>query len=404
MKNKEYQKLLVMALTASLTIGGVGISTMPVWAMENPARNMIISKAAFETEKNKLEKDTADKKGESETAKALKDETVYVKLDASGDVSSVTVSDQLKNVSGLKDIEDVSGLKDIENVKGEEGFTQKDGKLVWSGSGEDICYQGTTSEQLPVGIRVTYTLDGKEISAKELEGKSGHLKIRYDYENTTGKESGTYTPFLMVTGLILDMDQFSNVTIENGKLVSDGDRDLAIGMGIPEMKEALSVENIDIPDYFVLEADVTDYEAVEGITVATNEVFNSLSSDSFDSLEDLEGSMDQLQSAADQLVDGSGQLRTGLDTLLSSSGTLIDGINQLAAGGSELEKGTGSLADGAGALSEGGKSLANGTSHVVRRSGNAEPGSIPGGRRSGQRPIRVLQNNSFRGFSSSMTA
>lgn len=33
MKNKEYQKLLVMALTASLTIGGVGISTMPVWAM-----------------------------------------------------------------------------------------------------------------------------------------------------------------------------------------------------------------------------------------------------------------------------------------------------------------------------------------------------------------------------------
>lgn len=62
MKNKEYQKLLVMALTASLTIGGVGISTMPVWAMENPARNMIMSKAAFETEKNKSEKDTADKK------------------------------------------------------------------------------------------------------------------------------------------------------------------------------------------------------------------------------------------------------------------------------------------------------------------------------------------------------
>lgn len=347
---------------------------------------MIISKAAFETEKNKLEKDTADKKGESETAKALKDETVYVKLDASGDVSSVTVSDQLKNVSGLKDIEDVSGLKDIENVKGEEGFTQKDGKLVWSGSGEDICYQGTTSEQLPVGIRVTYTLDGKEISAKELEGKSGHLKIRYDYENTTGKESGTYTPFLMVTGLILDMDQFSNVTIENGKLVSDGDRDLAIGMGIPEMKEALSVENIDIPDYFVLEADVTDYEAVEGITVATNEVFNSLSSDSFDSLEDLEGSMDQLQSAADQLVDGSGQLRTGLDTLLSSSGTLIDGINQLAAGGSELEKGTGSLADGAGRTFRRRKKPCQRYLPVVRRSGNAEPGSIPGGRRSGQRP------------------
>ena len=91
------------------------------------------------------------------------------------------------------------------------------------------------------------------------------------------------------------------MTIENGKLVSDGDRDLAIGMGIPKMKDALNVADIDIPDYFVLEADVTDYEAVEGITVATNEVFNSMNSDGFDSLEDLEGSMDQLQSAADRI-------------------------------------------------------------------------------------------------------
>ena len=267
MKNKEYQKILAMALTASLAIGGVGISTMPVWAMENPAQNMIMGKAAFEAEKNKAEKDTAEKKGESETAKALKDETVYVKLDASGKVTSVTVSDQLKNVSGLKDIEDVSGLKDIENVKGEEEFNQKDGKLVWSGDGRDICYQGTTSEQLPVGIGVTYTLDGKEISAKELEGQSGHLKIRYEYKNTTGDADDAYTPFLMVTGLILDTEQFSNVSIENGKIVSDGDRDLAIGMGIPKMKEALNVTDIDIPDYFVLETDVTDYEAVEGIAV-----------------------------------------------------------------------------------------------------------------------------------------
>lgn len=367
MKNKEYQKMLVMALTASLTIGGAGVSSIPVWAAKNPSQTWSIK--AFQMTQE------ASEKADDQKAETVKDETVYVKLDGSGKVMSVTVSDQLKNVSGLESIEDVSNLKNIENVKGEESFTQNGGKLMWNGDGKDIVYQGTTEKELPVGIRVTYTLDGREISAGELEGKSGHLIIRYEYENITGDGSEAYTPFLMVTGLILNMEKFSNVTIENGKLVSDGDRDLAIGMGIPKMKDALNVADIDIPDYFVLEADVTDYEAVEGITVATNEVFNSMNSDGFDSLEDLEGSMDQLQSAANQLVDGSGQLKTGLDTLLSSSGTLIDGIGQLAAGGDELEKGTGTLVNGAGELSEGGKALAGGTSRLAAGAENLSDGA-----------------------------
>ena len=42
MKNKEYQKMLVMALTASLTIGGVGVSSIPVWAAESPSQTWSI--------------------------------------------------------------------------------------------------------------------------------------------------------------------------------------------------------------------------------------------------------------------------------------------------------------------------------------------------------------------------
>lgn len=66
--------------------------------------------------------------------------------------------------------------------------------------------------------------------------------------------------------------------------------------------------------------DVTDYEAIEGITVATNSLFNDLGDKENDSkLDDLEGlqdSMNELQDAANQLVDGTGQLKDGLDTLL----------------------------------------------------------------------------------------
>ena len=225
MKHKGYKKILAVGLAVSMAAGSLGISSFPVWAAENEAQ--------------------------SEKAEALKDETVYARLDGSGKVVSVTVSDQLKNVGSLKNIKDVSNLRDIENVKGDETFAQNGGNLIWNGEGKDIVYQGTTEKELPIGIRVSYTLDGKEISAKDLEGKSGHLKIRYEYENITGDGNDTYTPFLMVTGLVLNMDVFSNVTIENGKLISDGDRDLAIGMGIPKLKDALNVADIDIPDYFI---------------------------------------------------------------------------------------------------------------------------------------------------------
>ena len=250
-------------------------------------------------------------------------------------------------------------------MKGDEKFKQLGDSLVWSGDHKDICYQGTTDKELPVGIQISYKLDGKDISEKELKGKSGHLSIHYEYENTTADKNQAYTPFLMVTGLMLDTEKFSNVTIDNGKIVSDGSKDLAIGMGIPKMKEELGVEDLDIPDSFVVEADVTDYDTIEGITVATNDLFNQLDTDQFDSLDDLNDSMGQLKSAADQLVSGSGELKAGLDTLLASSGTLIDGIDQLSTGSKTLKDGTNTLQTGAGALKDGAGQVAAGAANAA---------------------------------------
>ena len=213
-------------------------------------------------------------------------------------------------------------------------------------------------------MKVTYELDGKKVSADDLEGKSGHLKIHYEYQNTSA-DSGKYTPFLMATGLLMDGEKFSNVTVDNGKVISDGDRDIVIGMGLPQLKEQLTsvsskVDDLDIPDSFTVEADVTDYEKVEAVTVATNEVFNEVGTDKFDSLDELKDSMTELQDASNKLVSGSGQLKDGLDTLLSSSGTLVSGIDQLASGGNTLAGGTGSLVSGMQSAKTGSSQLAGG--------------------------------------------
>lgn len=350
MKNREYRVLVTLALMASLVVGNIAGTSVNVQAADNKDKST-------ETKK------TSETKTSS-SATPVKDETVYVKVDDAGNQKDVTVSDQLKNISSLGTIDDVSDLKDIKNVKGDETFSENNGKLVWQGDKKDICYQGTTTKKIPVGMKVTYELDGKKVSADDLEGKSGHLKIHYEYQNTSA-DSGKYTPFLMATGLLMDGEKFSNVTVDNGKVISDGDRDIVIGMGLPQLKEQLTsvsskVEDLDIPDSFTVEADVTDYEKVEAVTVATNEVFNEVGTDKFDSLDELKDSMTELQDASNKLVSGSGELKDGLDTLLSSSGTLVSGIDQLASGGNTLAGGTGSLVSGMQSAKTGSSQLAGG--------------------------------------------
>lgn len=336
MKNKEFRTLMAIVTLTGTLLTGLAAGAAPVYAADTATTTTATVQTASGT-----------------TARPYKDETVYATIDGNGSVKSVTVSDQLKNISDAASIMDQSDLQNIENIKGDETFTSKDGKLTWKTADADICYQGTSSKTLPVGVKVTYTLDGQQMNAEELTGKNGHLVIRYTYKNNSASENGETTPFLMATGLMLDSETFKNITVTNGKLISDGEKDLAIGLGVPALSDMLGTDALDIPDYFEVEADVTEYAPVQGMTIATNSLFNDLDTDRFDSLSDLQSSMSQLQNASSQLVDGSGQLRAGLDTLLSSSGTLTDGISQLASGSTTLADGTQTLKSGADELSGG---------------------------------------------------
>ena len=120
-----------------------------------------------------------------------KEETVYFISDANGQVKKTVVSDWLKNKDGSDKLEDKSDLQNIENVKSDADFEKgKDGEITWKADGEDVYYQGTTDKKAPVDVKVTYYLDNKEIKPEELAGKSGKVKIRFDYTNNQKK---TYT-------------------------------------------------------------------------------------------------------------------------------------------------------------------------------------------------------------------
>lgn len=303
------------------------------------------------------------------SADISKDETVYVLAGADGSAKKIIVSDWLKNSLGSNSLSDKSELTDIENVKGDESYSVNGGEMIWNAEGGDIYYQGSTEKDLPVDMSVTYTLDGEPISANDLVGKSGRVTIRFDYKNKQyetveidGKQEKIYVPFAMLNCVILDDDVFTNVAVQNGKLINDGGRTVVIGMAFPGLKEnlAISEDKLKIPDYVEISADAKDFKLGNTVTVATNGLFNSLDTDKFTSITKLSDSVKQLPSAMAQLLDGSSQLYGGLSELLEKSGDLAAGIDQLANGSDNLKSGAESLDSGAEELQAGAEQLSEG--------------------------------------------
>lgn len=259
------------------------------------------------------------------------DETVYVIADAAGTTKKLIVSDKLSN-----------GEYDQQNLE----------------------------KELPVDMKITYTLDGKEITPEELAGQSGRVTMHFAYTNRQ-KESvlagnarkELYVPFAVLTGTVLDHEKFTNVEVTNGKAVDDGDRTLVMGVALPGLKENLDVDSrdVDIPDYVEITADVTDFELAMTMSVATSEVFRDLDLDEVETLDDLENSMDDLQDAMGKLMDGSGELYDGVQELYEKSGELTDGIDELNDGAGKLKDGVRDLNKGAGDLKDGTETLKKGT-------------------------------------------
>lgn len=306
---------------------------------------------------------------------ADKEETVYVKTDAKGNEKTVIVSDWLKNFTGEKTIKDASDLKDIENVKGKESFSKgKNDNITWKANGNDIYYQGTTDNDLPISMNVTYYLNDKEIQPEKLIGKSGKVKIHYSYTNHSkvektidGKQTTIYTPFTMVTAAILNTDHFSNVKVSNGKVISDGNKHIVIGIAMPGLSESLNLKNTslgdayDIPDDFEITADAKDFQMTVTATVATADALSEFGLDDIDSMDDLTSSLKDLESAADKLEDGSGELLDGVNQLASASKELKTGTAKLSKSSKELSGGLNKLADGSKELKNGTSQLASGT-------------------------------------------
>ena len=403
LKNKYIVRVVAGVLTIALV--GTGIGATAVFADKNNSTE-VTSEASSEA---KSTDDIADDLLNGISLKdndADKDESVYLISDANGNVDKTIVVDHLKNKDKKDTIEDASNLKDITNVNGKETFDQNGDKITWQAGGNDIYYQGTSSDEPPVSQKVTYYLDDKEISPEDLAGKSGKVKIRFDYTNNTtftetvnGEQQTVSVPFAAVTALVLG-DGFKNVEVTNGKVEANDTTNVVLGYALPGLKDSLGIKDEDldddvtIPEYVEVTADVEDFSLSTAMTFVVN-ASDFVSSDGIDtsSLDDMIGDLQdatkQLKDGSSTLADGADTLSDGVGTLQSSLGTFADGMGSLqdglksyTAGASKINDGintlgnsTGSLASGATQLNNGAKSLAAGTGTLSKGAATLDDGA-----------------------------
>ncbi len=302
-----------------------------------------------------------------------KDETVYSKIDANGKAYNTIVSDHITNENQEKMINDISDLLNIKNVNGDEELTQNGNSLVWNADGSDIYYQGESQKDLPIECNIKYELDGKEITAQELAGKSGKVKITIEYKNKdahtvniNGRNETLYTPFVVVCGTILDNEHHRNIEITNGKVIDDGSKTTVLGISLPGMQESLAIskDKLEIPSTIEITMDSTDFELSNVVTYVTPKIIEENDMDIFNKLDDVYGQVNMLQNSSKQLEDGANTLKAGVDTYAEKSQEFNNAMNQIAQGTGTINSNYNKIDEGINTLNAGSTNLTNGAEQL----------------------------------------
>lgn len=308
-------------------------------------------------------------------------ETVYSVLNSDGSISDTIVSSWLHDEDGINNIKETLNLTDVKNIKSNEKPSKDGNTYTWNAKGNDVYYEGTATKQLPVSVKIRYELDGQEISANDIQGKSGHLKLTISFtnnysevKNINGKSIVIHPSYLAGGMLNMSTGKFSNVKCESGKIVNDGTNEMLAFANIPGLNETLKSAGLDkvnnqlgISDNVTVEADVNNFDLGSIMVGMTNEIDLASELGDIGSVSELTDGIDQLIEADNQLIDGSKQLYDGTTQLKEQAAPLTGSSNQvrqLSAGAIQLNDGVKALQTGISQYTAGASAINEGVNQL----------------------------------------
>lgn len=246
---------------------------------------------------------------EATAQNVTKTETVYVNLNTNGSVVKTTVTDWLHTDSPMVKVYDKTDLNvnQISNVKGDTlpvVNSSDASQILWNMDSTDLYYTAETTKATPIGIGIKYFLNGKEMTAEEIAGKSGQVKIEFTFNNNyskavkvNGETRKMYLPMLVVGGMILPESKYSGISAVNGKAIGDGSNEIVMLYNFPGLSESLNITNKDLQGYGSI--DLSNKASVTATTdkfEIGNMYFAAIPVASLDLDFDAAGSVDSLQS------------------------------------------------------------------------------------------------------------
>lgn len=261
-------------------------------------------------------------------AEARRDETVYAALDPSGKVRSVEI---VTHRAPMKDeAVDYGTFTDFTLLDGAKPEEQS-GTLVWKKGAldRDTYYSVTSEKKPPVDIAITYALDGKEMPASEIAGKSGEFTISLFLDKTD---------LMTQVSLVLPLERFSDIHTDGMKsVVGKNTRVTLTHLGT----EAKTYEISGTTKGFALEP------------IQINATYAAFDLSGFGEIDELTDGVDMLTRAAGDLAGGAARLSDGASELAGGSVALSSGMTSLVAGHDTLTKGFTPLMEGLTAYTDG---------------------------------------------------
>jgi putative membrane protein len=326
-------------------------------------------------------------------------ETVQTYMSPDGKITSSRMYEQL-TLTGKGDVtvHNPVGPNSLRNLDGFGGVKTADGvasnQYDVNGVTRGRTVSNFDSTKLPLSVNISYELNGRPVSADDLVGATGDVKVTYTVKNLTAKQQpvtfadgsgGMKTetasvPIPMVGTVVFDLpDNYSQVQSKAASMGGDGHGGTQmeylltlfppIGSDTQTFGYSAHITNGVVPPVSFTAVPVDPLTNPTFTTAATSYQSGAKSGKQLASgattintnLLKLRDGAGQLLDGLIKLSDGADQLQTGLATQAAPGAKkLADGASQLNAGLAKIDDGAGQLAAGAHQANDGGQQLAAG--------------------------------------------
>jgi X-X-X-Leu-X-X-Gly heptad repeat protein len=379
MKYQKIKKMLlkrgiILAISATLIASTTNSTCFATEATQNTTENTTTQAKDPETT---MTGETATETTVGEQAEYVKDENVYGKLANNGEVESLYVVNQF-NVTKPGKIVDYGTYNRVENLTDlKEIATENDSQTVAVEEG-NFYYQGEIEKgALPWNIDVTYKLDGQDIKAADLAGKSGNLEIHMKTSKNEAVNSTFYDNYLMQISMTLSNQNCSNIVAEGGTMADVGENKQITFTVMPQKEGDLTltsnVTNFEMPGIsiaavpFSMSVEFPDTSEMSGGLTDLSDGISTLN----DGTQDLNLGAGKIKDGMVSLLDGMVEFHTGLTTYTDGVVSLNDGIQKvdtnvgkLTSGAKKLADGSKSIAGGLDQMNEGGSAIVEGSKGI----------------------------------------